>query len=132
MHGDLNHIEINVSDLERSISFWAPLLEQLGWTPYQQWSGGRSWRRAYVYLVLAQTDARHAAPFHRRQAGLNHVAFLVADAAAVDAWTAWLKARGIPILYDDRHPHAGGPGYYGVFFEDPDRIKVEIVADRSH
>jgi len=128
MHGDLNPIEVNVSDLDRSVSFWAPLLEGLGWAGFQQWPGGRSWRRGSVYLVLAQTDARHAAPFHRRQVGLNHLAFSVHDPAAVDAWTAWLKDRGIRILYADRHPHAGGPGYYGVFFEDPDRIKVEIVA----
>jgi catechol 2,3-dioxygenase-like lactoylglutathione lyase family enzyme len=32
------------------------------------------------------------------------------------------------ILYQDRHPHAGGENYYAVFFEDPDRIKVELVA----
>jgi catechol 2,3-dioxygenase-like lactoylglutathione lyase family enzyme len=81
--------------------------------------------------VLAQTDARHAAPFHRRQAGLNQLAFSVTNAAAVDVWTSWLKDRGIPILYADRHPHASGPGYYGVFFEDPDRIKIEIVAAGS-
>lgn len=31
--------------------------------------------------------------------------------------------------YEDRHPYAGGPDYYAVFFEDPDRMKVEIVAD---
>ncbi len=40
--------------------------------------------------------------------------------------TLKLKQRGANILYSDKHPLAGGS--YGVFFEDPDRIKVELVA----
>jgi len=47
----------------------------------------------------------------------------------VDELTAELKTRGVNILYADSHPHAGGEDYYAVFFEDPDRMKVEIVAD---
>jgi catechol 2,3-dioxygenase-like lactoylglutathione lyase family enzyme len=41
-----------------------------------------------------------------------------------------LKEKGIKILYEDRHPFAGGKEHYAVFFEDPDRIKVELVAPR--
>jgi hypothetical protein len=26
------------------------------------------------------------------------------------------------------HPYAGGTDHYAVYFEDPDRIKVEVVA----
>jgi hypothetical protein len=40
-----------------------------------------------------------------------------------------LRRRGTGILYQDRHPHAGGDDNYAVFFEDPDRIKVELVFD---
>lgn len=42
--------------------------------------------------------------------------------------TERLKERGVHILYQDKHPFAGGDNYYAVFFEDPDRIKVELVA----
>ena len=31
-------------------------------------------------------------------------------------------------MYDDRFPFATAPGYYAVFCEDPDRIKLEVVA----
>ncbi len=60
--------------------------------------------------------------------GLNHLAFHAASRAQVDDVTVKLKARGVPILYADRHPYAGGPDYYAVFFEDPDRMKVEVTA----
>ncbi|GAA0595336.1 hypothetical protein GCM10009001_09310 [Virgibacillus siamensis] len=31
-------------------------------------------------------------------------------------------------MYSDKHPFAGGEDHYAVYFEDPDRIKVELVA----
>jgi hypothetical protein len=43
--------------------------------------------------------------------------------------TCELRERGVTILYEDRHPYAGGDDYYAVFFEDPDRMKVEITAE---
>jgi catechol 2,3-dioxygenase-like lactoylglutathione lyase family enzyme len=42
--------------------------------------------------------------------------------------TVKLKEKGINILYTEKHPFAGGDNYYAVYFEDPDRIKVELVA----
>jgi hypothetical protein len=49
----------------------------------------------------------------------------------VDDIAAWARASGHTTLYDDRYPYAGGPGYYAVYCEDPDRIKVEVVAPRQ-
>jgi hypothetical protein len=48
--------------------------------------------------------------------------------AHVDDLTSELTKRGCKILYSDKHPHAGGSDSCAVFFEDPDRIKVEAVA----
>ena len=48
----------------------------------------------------------------------------------VDELSRDLKQKGIPILYDENHP-APNPqnSPYAVYFEDPDRIKVELVAE---
>jgi len=54
--------------------------------------------------------------------------FTADDRNQVNQVTDALRDRGVRILYEDRHPHAGGPDCYAVFFEDPDRIKVELVA----
>jgi len=48
----------------------------------------------------------------------------------IDELTIKLEKRGINVLYKDKHPYAGGKDYYAVFFEDPDRIKVEVVASK--
>ncbi|SFU29844.1 Protein N-acetyltransferase, RimJ/RimL family [Alicyclobacillus macrosporangiidus] len=127
--GSLHHIEINVSDLRRSAEFWGWFLSLLGYEPYQEWHSGRSWRLGDTYLVFVQAEPRyHHPPYHRRRVGLNHLAFHAASRAQVDKITQLLRQRGVSILYEDRHPYAGGPDHYAVFFEDPDRIKVEVVA----
>ena len=125
----LHHVEINVSNLERSRQFWDWLLSELGYSRYQEWSGGVSWKLGSTYLVFVQTSPMHIdPPYHRCRTGLNHLAFYARSREHVDALTAALEARAIQVLYRDRHPYAGGSDHYAVFFEDPDRIKVEIVA----
>jgi catechol 2,3-dioxygenase-like lactoylglutathione lyase family enzyme len=129
--GLLHHVEINVSDLNRSIAFWGWFLEELGYTPFQEWENGTSWKLADTYLVFVQTEERFLdVPYHRSRVGLNHLAFYAESREHVDNITRKLIEKGIKILYEDRHPFAGGKEHYAVFFEDPDRIKVELVAPR--
>ncbi|MCM3477662.1 VOC family protein [Caldifermentibacillus hisashii] len=129
--GLLHHVEINVADLNRSIAFWGWFLEELGYTPFQEWENGKSWKLADTYLVFVQTEERFLdVPYHRSRVGLNHLAFYAESREHVDNITRKLKEKGIKILYEDRHPFAGGKEHYAVFFEDPDRIKVELVAPR--
>lgn len=66
--------------------------------------------------------------YHRCGTGLNHLAFHAASKTQVDGMKDLLEKRGINLLYPERFPHAGGPDGYALFFEDPDRIKVELVA----
>ena len=74
--GFIHHIEINVSDLERTVTFWSWFLEELGYQPFQKWDGGRSWRIDDLYLVFVQAERRFLEiPFHRGRVGLNHLAF---------------------------------------------------------
>ena len=67
-------------------------------------------------------------PYHRKRVGLNHIAFHAKTRQHVDEITVQLKEKGIVILYSNEHPFAGGENTYAVYFEDPDRIKVELVA----
>ena len=66
--------------------------------------------------------------YHRGRVGLNHIAFHANSRQDVDEMTKKLENRGVKILYSERHPFAGGKDHYAVYFEDPDRIKVEFVA----
>ena len=127
--GLIHHIEINVSDLKKSVSFWGWFLTEIGYESYQEWENGQSFKIGESYIVFVQTDDTYLdIPFHRRRTGLNHLAFHGSSREQIDDLTDKLKQKGIHILYQDQHPFAGGPGHYAVFFEDPDRIKVELVA----
>ena len=126
--GCIHHIEIYVSDLKKSLEFWGWVLEFLGYEAFQEWNQGKSWKLGNSYLVFVQTEEKFKdIPYHRCGTGLNHLAFHAASKEVVDEITGLLREKGVTILYEDRHPYAGGAGYYAVFFEDPDRMKVEVV-----
>lgn len=133
VRGAIHHVELYVSDLQRSVAFWSWLLVRLGYSEHQRWPEGQSWIvQGGAYIVVVQAPPDHlAAGYHRRRVGLNHIAFQVESRQAVDDFTAHLRQRGVPVLYEDSHPYAGGGDTYAVFFEDPDRIKLEISAASS-
>lgn len=125
----LHHIEINVSDIKKSIHFWEWFLKDLGYEKYQEWERGISWRMNGTYLVFVQTDKKFiGAGYHRSRIGLNHLAFHARSKKHVNEMSEKLHEKKINILYKEKHPFAGGVDHYAVFFEDPDRIKVELVA----
>ncbi|MDR0271146.1 VOC family protein [Paenibacillus sp.] len=126
----LHHVEINVSDLTRSREFWEWFLTGLGYDLFQEWEQGFSFKQGKTYLVFVQTEGRFLdASYHRKSTGLNHLAFHAESRGQVDEMLFMLKQKGIPILYEDKYPYTGGPEHYAVFFEDPDRIKVEFACE---
>lgn len=126
--GKLAHIELYVSNLQKSLLFWDWFLKYLGYSEYQCWELGKSWIKDGTYIVIVQTDRKYLAhTFHRCHTGLNHLAFYADTPEEIDELTLELRKRSIKILYEESHPYAGGKDYYAVFFEDPDRIKVEVV-----
>lgn len=127
--GLLHHIEIYVSDLKKSTDFWGWFLEELGYSSFQKWDSGQSWKIENTYIVFVQAEERYLeVTYHRCRVGLNHLAFHASSREHVDDMTNKLNAKGINLLYTNQHPFAGGDNHYAVYFEDPDRIKVELVA----
>ncbi len=126
----LHHVELYVSDLERAVAFWSPFLERLGYTA-ERWSGGINYFAGEEgpYLCLLQAPDEHlAAGYHRKRVGMNHLAFRARSREHVDEMRKWVAESGHTLLYDDRYPFATAPDYYALFCEDPDRIKLEVIA----
>ncbi|HRB00073.1 MAG TPA: hypothetical protein PK294_06525, partial [Ignavibacteria bacterium] len=99
---------------------------------FQKWDSGISFKFESSYIVFVQTEKKYAAnSYNRKNTGLNHLAFHCTSRNFVDDLTIDLKYRNIEILYPEKHPYAGGENYYAVFFEDPDRIKVEVVVSEN-
>jgi len=105
-------------------------MKMLGYAA-ERWSGGMNYVRGKdeTYFCLLPAPQEHVrAGYHRKRIGLNHLAFRGTSRAHVDEVARWVKDNGYTLLYEDRHPYAGGPTYYAVFLEDPDRFKLEVVA----
>lgn len=131
MEGSIHHIELYVSDLKKSVEFWEWLLtEKFSYKVFQKWDSGISFIFGDTYIVFVQTDKKYLDnSYNRKNTGLNHLAFNCNSEEFIDKLTTELKERNINILYTEKHPYAGGEDYYAVFFEDPDRIKVEVVVN---
>ena len=65
-------------------------------------------------------------PPDRYALGLHHIAFRAASRAVVDERAVWLRARGAAIE-SGPNEYTYSPGYYAVFFSDPDGLKLELV-----
>src|SRR5258708_7322708 len=108
----LHHVEVWVPSLERAVESWGWLLGQLGWSEFQNWDAGRSWRLDDTYLVMEQSPAMTATTHERLRPGLNHLALHAGTPEQVDRLVSAAPAFGWSLLFADRHPHAGGPGTY--------------------
>ena len=126
--GLIHHLEFWVPDLDRSVVSWGWLLDELGYKPFGDWPGGRSWRAGHTYIVLEQSPDRTASRHDRRRPGLNHIAFHVADQDQVEKLVAVAPSYGWRLMFADRHPYAGGDGHYAAYLENADGFEVELVA----
>jgi glyoxylase I family protein len=131
----LSHVDLVVSSIERSLPFYRDLLEPIGWSGLREVPGERGETVFYLSVPGAgmaglglrekQSDARPV-PYDRYAIGLHHVCFDVPSREAVDERADWLREQGAriesgPAEYDYT------PGYYAVFFYDPDGIKLELL-----
>ncbi|WP_451643816.1 VOC family protein [Streptomyces virginiae] len=128
VRGMLHHVEIWVPDLGRAVASFGWLLEALGYTPFQSWSDGRSWRLGATYLVFEQSPALTADRHDRCRPGLNHLAFHVEDHETVEDLAAGARRHGWGLMFPDRHPYAGGPRTYAAYLVNADGFEVELVA----
>lgn len=125
-----NHLQIYVSDKDVSFPFYKKLLTYLGYGVVTESESRLGMRNGVTDIWLKEAPAENRARgFSRRNVGVNHLAFGVADKADVDKFChEFLAPAGIKTLYDSpRLFPKYSDKYYAVYFEDPDKIKLEVV-----
>ncbi len=130
-----SHVDLVVSDVERSLDFYRGLLVPLGWTGLTEVRGERGETIHYLsqkgpgVAALGLRQRPDDAPQHphdRYALGIHHICLDVRTREVVDERADWLRGRGAeiesgPAEYDYT------PGYYAVFFYAPDGIKLELL-----
>jgi len=119
------HVGINVRDLDRSLPFYSRVFG------FETLAEGTDVARRWVFLgqdgdlvltLWQQSDAAYSAT----NAGLHHLAFQVASIEDVTAAESRLKELGAEFAHDGVVSHAEGAASGGIFFADPDGVRLEI------
>lgn len=128
------HIQLSVTDVKRSRSFWAPLLELfemqilIDTETYFYCIGSRTG------IALSQADPKHEGDrFDQRRIGLHHLCLRAREREHVDEIAAFAEGLGATMVHPAQED-GFAPGYYSVLFEDPDGIRIEVnfVPGRGH
>lgn len=133
IRGSLSHLDITVSDLERSVEFYHCVLERLGYRPmYDVGAGAPCWGisdadgSCFTIALKAAAPDKRSTKHDRYAPGLHHFAFHVDSRDDVDQFYKFLLGLGTTIL-DPPAEYDYTPGYYAVFFADPDSLKLEAA-----
>lgn len=132
MKAKLGHVGVNLP--EESIPFLKELLDYLGFNLDLEDGSHFHSSDGHAYLcVTATKQAYLGSAYHRKQTGLSHLAFQVSSPGQVDKFVSdFLLPRGIVALYGGAQTPPGYPeSYYAVYFENPDRVKFEVVSEAS-
>ncbi len=129
----IHHLDLVVTDVQRSKQFYAELLRGLGWSGVLELAGERGetiWylqaQDTWIGLREKQSDA-HPVPYERYAVGVHHLAFEASSREAVDRCWKWVLRQDVETESAPKEfPHYV-EGYYAAFFFDPDGIKLEVV-----
>jgi catechol 2,3-dioxygenase-like lactoylglutathione lyase family enzyme len=133
--GNISHIALTVSDLERSAAFYNKVFELIGFkrveVPEATQQAMRTRLNAWVgpgySISIRPSKGESARRLHDRNApGFNHMAFTAADRSDVEKLYELLKQMGATVL-DAPAEYPYSPGYFAVYFADPDGLKLEFA-----
>ena len=124
----IHHVDLAVGDLERSLVFYKAVFGPLGATEafrYPTYRGSEEvvyLRLGRQYLGLRQADGGD----HRYyEVGMEHLAVFVDSRGEVDQTYERCLELGAEIHFPPQEDR-DEPGYWAVFFFDPDGFRIEV------
>ena len=115
----LHHVLLEVSDLDRSASFYDALLAPLGWRRHFEEGGTIGWGIAKPVFFIAN--------HHQPQPGFGLLSVSGLGIVAVKAsWEAGVEAGGMSVA-EPGEQRSHGSGSYSAFLKDPDGYEIEVT-----
>ena len=132
MRALVDHIDLVVSSLDRSLPFYRELLSAWGEVYDHTIAGERGEEVHYIGILrdggvaIGLREQQAGGDFDRYRLGVHHVCFAAASRDQVDERAGWLREQGAKIESGPKD-YDYVEGYYAVFFYDPDGLKLEIA-----
>jgi catechol 2,3-dioxygenase-like lactoylglutathione lyase family enzyme len=121
----LDHVGIQVRDVEASVSFYLNVFAPLGFAEAMRFPAGDSF--AVGLAGSGGTPDFWVSGTGSPETREIHIAFTAPDRAAVDAVHEAAVKHGVEVLHEPRVWPEYHPGYYAVFLRDLDGHNVEAV-----
>ena len=125
----LSHFGFTVRDVDASAAWYEQVLGFHRVGGYTSADG--AFRKVFLRheavparLTLAQHRHGSGEPFDETRVGLDHLAFAVADRAALDEWAS--RLAGVGVAHSPIAPANSIPGAAVLVFRDPDNIQLEL------
>ena len=123
-----SHIFVGISDFDRALAFYSPLMSALAiearfcersrpWAGWQSNPGPRP-----LFLIGKPYDQQPQQPGNGPMVAFLAESRSVVDSAFAVALANGGKSEGAPGLRPEYHEH-----YYGAYFRDPDGNKLSVV-----
>lgn len=125
----IQHVDLTVGNVARSIDFYTGLLGPLGFEEYDRYPSYRGseevvyFRFGHDHLGLRPADGGE---HHYYDVGIEHIAFFVDMREEVDDAYQRCLAMGAKVHYPPELDRDIAD-YYALFVFDPDGIRVEIA-----
>ncbi|WP_043728230.1 VOC family protein [Nocardia asiatica] len=121
------HIGLNVSDLDRSVDFYRRALG------FQQLAASTEAQRRWAFLgaegkLIVTLWEQSDGTFSTATPGLHHLSFQVDTIDQVRAVERVLRELSVAFAHDGVVAHGEGVASGGIFFTDPDGIRLEVYA----
>jgi glyoxylase I family protein len=132
MAGRIDHLMLNVNRFEDARRFYAWLMPKIGYPNQMGYPAAYGKRGVGFFGDAGSVWVQEAEPpyrtdsFHRHRVGLCEIAFGADNRAQIDELAGAIESHGGKVT-DPPREYDYAPGYYAVFFTDPDGLKLELA-----
>jgi catechol 2,3-dioxygenase-like lactoylglutathione lyase family enzyme len=121
------HVGLNVTDLDRSLDFYRKVFG------FEVTAEGQDDDRRWAFLsrdgqLLVTLWQQSKGTFRTDTPGLHHLAFQVETLVDVNTAAEVVRGLGAEFAHDGVVPHSENGTSGGIFFRDPDGVRLEIYA----
>lgn len=121
------HIQLSVSDVQRSKRFYQPLMQYLEMKPIVDEPESYYCVGSRTGIALTQANEQFRGDrFEQRRIGLHHFCLRARSREDVDELFELMQTLEGGTVVHGPQEDGFAPGYYSILLEDPDGIRIEV------